>query len=206
MELRVSVYSGIVRLESRVSDCESRTLTGDVFLKPYCSRALPPRGCTQGCAAGPHLGVGHIHASGIQPVLYLLRVVHLQEVIPTELHVAQLLVVLEEVDGEGHLAGGAGCCGGQCRGPESTIISAAPPTLPELTHVRPNLRPTRDYTVGITMMPTHGQRPNSHHPQPQHDPAGQRDLGSGSGTLTHNRLSQSWLIQNKQEKLFLYKG
>ena len=116
MELRVSVYSGTVRLESRVSDCESRTLTGDVFLKPHCSRALPPRDCTQGCAAGPHLGVGHIHASGIQPVLYLLCVVYLQEVIPTKLHVGQLLVVLKEVNGEGHLAGGAGCCGGQCRG------------------------------------------------------------------------------------------
>lgn len=61
----------------------------------------------------PHLGVGHIHASGIQPVFYLLCIVDLQEVITTELHVCQLLVMFKEVNRESHLARWAGCCGNQ---------------------------------------------------------------------------------------------
>lgn len=44
-------------------------------------------------------------------MLYLLCIVDLQEVITTKLHICQLLVVFKKVDGEGHLAGCAGCCG-----------------------------------------------------------------------------------------------
>lgn len=68
----------------------------------------------------PHLGVSHIHASGVQSVLYLLCIVDLQEVIATKLDIRQLLVVLKKVDGEGHLAGCAGCCGDRASLPGST--------------------------------------------------------------------------------------
>lgn len=57
-----------------------------------------------------HLGVGHIHAGGIQPVFYLLCIIDLQEVITTKLHICQLLVVFKKVNGESHLARCAGCC------------------------------------------------------------------------------------------------
>lgn len=56
-----------------------------------------------------HLCVGHVHARGIEPVLYLLGIVHLQQVIASKLHVCELLVVLKEVNGEVHLAGCASC-------------------------------------------------------------------------------------------------
>ena len=78
-----------------------------MFSNNAVSEGLNPAG------RGPHLGVGHVHASGIQPVLYLLCIVDLQEVLTTKLHICQLLVVLKEVYGEGHLAGRAGRCGEQ---------------------------------------------------------------------------------------------
>lgn len=56
-----------------------------------------------------HLGVSHIHASGVQSMLDLLSIVDLQEVVASKLDICQLLVVLKEVDGEVHLGGGAGC-------------------------------------------------------------------------------------------------
>lgn len=68
---------------------------------------------TEPSRGSPHLGVGHIHAGGIQPVLYLLCIIDLQEVITTKLHICQLLVVFKEVNGEGHLARRARCCGEQ---------------------------------------------------------------------------------------------
>lgn len=114
----------------------------------------------------PHLGVGHIHASGIQPVLYLLCIVDLQKVITTKLHICQLLVVFKEVNGEGHLAGCAGCCGEQHRLPESTdkcrlahlCAHSIGRTLPaQPTHTCSKLsRQTLDYNVCISMMPTCG--------------------------------------------------
>lgn len=56
-----------------------------------------------------YLRVGHIHASGIESVLYLLNVVNLEQVIASKLHVCELLVVFEEVNREVHLAGCASC-------------------------------------------------------------------------------------------------
>lgn len=77
---------------------------------------------SESALCAPHLGVSHVHASGVQPVLYLLCIVDLQEVITTKFHVCQLLVVLKEVDGEGHLAGCAGSCGDRIRLPEFTGV------------------------------------------------------------------------------------
>lgn len=56
-----------------------------------------------------YLCVGHIHASGIEPVLYLLSVVNLQQVVASELYISELLVMFKEVNGEVHLAACASC-------------------------------------------------------------------------------------------------
>lgn len=42
-------------------------------------------------------------------MLYLLSVVNLQQVVASELHIRELLVVFKEVNGEVHLAGRASC-------------------------------------------------------------------------------------------------
>lgn len=74
--------------------------------------ASPPAG-SQGASspsltpARSYLGVGHVHAGGVETVLDLLGIVDLQEVVAPKLHVCQLLVVFKEVDGEVHLGGAA---------------------------------------------------------------------------------------------------
>lgn len=74
---------------------------------------MSPRSPTEPPDCPAHLCVGHVHARGIEPVLYLLGIVHLQQVIASELHICELLVVLKEVNGEVHLAGCASCWKGK---------------------------------------------------------------------------------------------
>jgi len=70
---------------------------------------MSPRGPTESPNCPIYLCVGHIHASGIEPVLYLLSIVNLQQVIASKLHICELLVVFKEVNREVHLAGCASC-------------------------------------------------------------------------------------------------
>lgn len=68
-----------------------------------------PRSPTESPNCPIYLSVGHIHASGIEPVLYLLSIVNLQQVIASKLDICELLVVFKEVNREVHLAGCASC-------------------------------------------------------------------------------------------------
>lgn len=65
-------------------------------------------------------------------MLYLLRVVDLQEVVPAKLHIRQLLVVFKKVNGEGHLARCAGCCAEQNQGTQSISKRVTPTSAPIL--------------------------------------------------------------------------
>lgn len=153
----------------------------------------------------PHLGVGHIHASGIQPVLYLLCIVDLQEIITTKLHICQLLVVLKEVNGEGHLARCAGCCGEQHRIAES-ISECSLHYLCAWSTGKDPFRPSpHSHTLTfpdqlwITMFTSiwclHVVTfPISRYP---HNLAGQRNHILVLGTGNNTRFSHSWFIQNK---------
>lgn len=146
----------------------------------------------------PHLGVGHIHASGIQPVLYLLCIVDLQEVITTKLHICQLLVVLKEVDGEGHLAGRARCCGeqhqiaGEHRGarplPPPTHSQRSPHSRAFSTDPGPQCWHQHDAYIW-------GDGRRSSPIQPQYRPAGQRPLALVWVLLiTQHSSSHSWFV------------
>lgn len=70
---------------------------------------MSPRIPTESPNRPIYLCVGHIHASGIESVLYLLSIVNLQQVIASKLHICELLVVFKEVNREVHLAGCASC-------------------------------------------------------------------------------------------------
>ena len=70
---------------------------------------MSPRSPTESLNCLIYLCVGHIHASGIEPVLYLLGIVNLQQVIASKLHICELLVVFKEVNREVHLAGCTSC-------------------------------------------------------------------------------------------------
>lgn len=55
------------------------------LVQHHCSQECHPQ--SEPAPSAAHLGVSHIHASGVQPVLYLLCIVDLQEVITTKLHI-----------------------------------------------------------------------------------------------------------------------
>lgn len=126
------LFQGPLRKNARVSDSKylfhTCVLRGQVFSSHTVQKSFYPG--TAPTQRSPHLGVGHVHAGGVQPVLYLLRIVHLQEIIPTKLHIRQLLVVLKEVDGECHLARCAGCCGEQDQRTQSIRKCGTPTSAP----------------------------------------------------------------------------
>jgi len=56
-----------------------------------------------------YLRAGNVHSGGVESVLHLSCVVHLQNIVPTELDVVWQLAVLEEVHHECHLTNRSTC-------------------------------------------------------------------------------------------------